>query len=107
MDKIDLTDLGRSLKALRAAFPLKPDARCYLGDMEVDVWFDYQPLEPATSTYPGCDEEVHITTIEFRGVDITEAVLSDARDCESIEDQCRDHIHAKDQERDYKEMRDE
>jgi len=37
-------------------------------EIEVRVIYDYQPAEPATSTYPGTDASVKITAVWFSDV---------------------------------------
>ena len=34
------------------------------GEFDVRIHYDYQPAEPATLEYPGCDESVEITDVE-------------------------------------------
>ena len=36
------------------------------GEVELVVYYEYQPPEPATATYPGCDEYVTIDLIGAR-----------------------------------------
>lgn len=44
-------------------------------NVELDIEFDYQPYEPATNEYPGCDESVEITAVIFNGTDITDFIF--------------------------------
>ena len=41
-----------------------------IGEQTVTVEFDYQPAERTTRDDPGCPEEVSITSVKFRGIDI-------------------------------------
>lgn len=41
-----------------------------IGEQTVTVKFDYQPGERTTRDDPGCPEEVSITSVKFRGIDI-------------------------------------
>lgn len=41
-----------------------------IGEQTVTVKFDYQPAERTTRDDPGCPEEVSITSVKFRGIDI-------------------------------------
>ena len=41
-----------------------------IGEQTVTVKFDYQPAERTTRDDPGCPEEVSITSVQFRGIEI-------------------------------------
>ena len=43
-------------------------------ELEVDVYYEFQPYEPPTSEYPGCDADIEYITVEFGGIDITEKI---------------------------------
>jgi hypothetical protein len=42
---------------------------CICG-FSVDVEYDHQPKEAETLTYPGCDEDIDITDVSFKGESI-------------------------------------
>ena len=50
---------------------------CYIEDgrsveHKVKVWYDYQPREPRTLNYPGCDAELDITSVHtLTTIDVT------------------------------------
>lgn len=56
-----------------------------LGEMDCDIEFDYQPAERQTRSDPGCDAEVTITSVKWRGLEL----LSDC---------CKDLIEALEQD---------
>ena len=41
---------------------------------DFEVWYDHQPKEHETLTYPGCDESVEITEVFLESVDVTEII---------------------------------
>ena len=41
-----------------------------IGEQDITVSFAYWPSEHATLADPGCPEEVSITSVKFRGIDI-------------------------------------
>ena len=45
-------------------------------ELPYEVYFEYQPFEPKTQTYPGCDASITITAIERDNLDIFDT-LSD------------------------------
>ena len=53
-------------------------------NVELEVEFDFQPYEPSTSEYPGCPEEIMITSVIFNGTDITDFIW-EFGDIEEIE----------------------
>lgn len=52
--------------------------------VELEIEFYYQPYEPATREYPGCDESVEVTSVIFNGTDIMDFIL-EFGDIEEIE----------------------
>ena len=57
-------------------------------EVEVEVYYDYNPKERETLTYPGCDAEVVISTVELDGQEITPTDLQFA----TLEQECWDEI---------------
>lgn len=53
-------------------------------NVELEVEFDFQPYEPSTSEYPGCPEEIVITSVVLDGTDITDFIW-EFMDIEEIE----------------------
>ncbi len=43
-------------------------------ELDVDIEFDYQPEEPQTRDYPGCEADVDITSVTFKGVELRDAL---------------------------------
>lgn len=48
-----------------------------IGEQTVDVEFDYQPAERMTRDYPGCEAEVTITSVKWRGLELINDLSSD------------------------------
>ena len=56
-----------------------------LNGTDVEVHFDYSPSYPATLKEPGCDEEVEITEVIYKGLDVWP--LMDEKETENFERQ--------------------
>ncbi len=69
----------------------KPDMLGYCGDLEVAIWYDFQPFEESTHNYPGCNPEVTVTCVQYNGCDITDGVGCDKDEWDSVEDQAMEH----------------
>lgn len=48
-----------------------------IGEQTVDVEFDYQPAERMTRDDPGCEAEVTITSVKWRGLELIDDLSSD------------------------------
>jgi len=83
---IDNSGIDAALAAVRAILP--PDMSSFTPELEIDVWYDFQPPERATLEYPGCDASATITCIQYNGVDITEGVRKDAPLWDELENEC-------------------
>lgn len=107
-----LQDALKVAKAKAAAWG-KPDFEGFIGDVTVQVWYDYQPQEPSDRYgYPGCDAKVTLTRVEYNGCDITEGVFRSQKDknghsdLNQLEWQAMEHAEASyDRAREYQEMR--
>ena len=53
-------------------------------EVEVEVFYDFNPKERQTDTYPGCDAEVVISTVELDGQEITSTDVQFA----TLEERC-------------------
>ena len=89
-----------------------PDFEGFIGDVTVQVWYDYQPAEDAEPGYSGCDAKATITRVEYNGCDITEGVFRSVKDkngysdLTQLTDQAMEHAErGYDRARERREMR--
>ena len=63
-------------------------------DLPIRVHFDFNPYEPMTRHYPGCDASVEITDLEICGCiappDMFRAIMAKFKD--ELEEACWEHI---------------
>lgn len=64
------------------------------------VNFDYQPSEPSTFFYPGCDESITVNTVEINGNEFPTWLYPAIK--EQVEEDCWQHIaENKNKEKEY------
>ncbi len=64
-----------------------------LGDgIPVRIEFDWQPKEPGTLEYPGCDESVEINEVLLETYDLLEILSNEVISALQVE--CLEHWHA-------------
>lgn len=72
-------------------------------DREIDVIveYDYFPAERMTHDYPGCDEDIEITNVEFDGNFTNEErnLIEENINEEQLRDEIFDYIHSESEER--------
>ena len=68
----------------------------YDEEIEIEVFFDYDPYEPMTRHYPGCDEQVSIYEVKL--TESGEEICLLPETLSEVESQILDWIH---EEREY------
>lgn len=61
-------------------------------ELDVAIEFDYQPPEPMTHDYPGCDAEIDITSVTFKKIELIDS-LSD-QEIDGLKTFCEDAVKA-------------
>ncbi len=62
-------------------------------DVDIVVWYDYQPKERQTAYYPGCDEKIEITSFEIEGLTTSEELDNIILDSLNANETLLDKIH--------------
>lgn len=61
-----------------------------LGEQECEIEFDFTPGERSSWDSPGCEPEVCITSVKWRGIEIIDDIGDDA--VEALEEDAFDHV---------------